>query len=527
MRKKITLLLLVIGSFLNAQEFINYQAAIRDGSGDLIVNTFIGVQFSILQSISTGSVSYSETHAVNTNSFGMVNIELGNGTPSTGQFGGINWAAYNHFLKVEVNTGSGYVHMGTSPMNYVPYAHYAAIAEQAVNDNDNQTLLLEDITLSISNGNAVNLPAETALWNANKLKGNNISTLAPSIYDVLKWTGTSWAPGTDEGTTYLMGSGLSLSGNYINSSWTYNGDHVFSNNSGHVGIGTMSPTSPLHVKGLDGLDPLHVQVGGATKLMVHSNGGLGIGYSNSTPPADGLLVDGDIAVGLTAPQNRVHITSATSTSGCLIRLTRGTTGMTSSDGLLLGYSSNGINYIWGYENNDLVFGANGEQRMTLENDGDLGIGTANPSYDLQLGYNSAAKPISSAWTVYSDSRLKNEVSSFEDGLDLVMQIRPIVFKYNGKIGLPTDETGVGTMAQELQQIAPYMVHSFEYTEKSAAGPEEPITTSGRTEEYLAVDYGAMDFVLVNAIKELKQMVDDQQGLIQELQSKVQSLENGN
>ena len=249
MRSKITLILVLLASFISAQDVINYQAAIRDGSGDLLVNTFVGVQFSILQSTSTGNVSYAETHSVNTNAYGMVNIEVGGGTPVAGQFSAINWAAYDHFLKVEVNTGSGYVHMGTSQLNYVPYAHYASLAEEAVNDNDNQTLSLVNVTLSISGGNSVNIPASSALWNANKLNGNDVSTLSPSIYDVLKWTGTSWAPGTDEGTTYLMGYGLTLYGNYINSSWTYNGNHVFSNNTGNIGIGLNNPVDKLHLHG--------------------------------------------------------------------------------------------------------------------------------------------------------------------------------------------------------------------------------------------------------------------------------------
>ena len=296
-------------------------------------------------------------------------------------------------------------------------------------------------------------------------------------------------------------------------------------NTGNVGIGTSSPTSNLHIYGATGEDPFRVQVAGATKLMVHANGGLGIGFSTFSPPTDGLLVEGNVAVGVTTPQSRVHVSSATSTSESSIRLTRSTTGITSSDGFWFGYSSNGYNYMWGYENNNLSIGTNDSFRMTVQNDGDVGIGTASPSYDLQMGYNSAAKPTSSAWTVISDTRLKDEVSSFDDGLDLVMQIRPILFKYNGKIGLPMDEIGVGTMAQELQQIAPYMVKSFVYTEGTTAGPEETINNTGRTEEYLAVDYGAMDFVLVNAVKELKQQLDEQQALIQELRSKVESLQN--
>jgi hypothetical protein len=121
----------------------------------------------------------------------------------------------------------------------------------------------------------------------------------------------------------------------------------------------------------------------------------------------------------------------------------------------------------------------------------VGIATNSPAHILELGVNDAAKPTSSTWTVVSDKRLKENIKDFSDGLDLVMQINPIWFTYNGEAGLPR-ETGVGTIAQELQKIAPYMITKWTYREND--------TDQGV--EYLGVDYGAMDFVLVNAIQEL-------------------------
>ncbi|HRH52854.1 MAG TPA: tail fiber domain-containing protein, partial [Chitinophagales bacterium] len=125
----------------------------------------------------------------------------------------------------------------------------------------------------------------------------------------------------------------------------------------------------------------------------------------------------------------------------------------------------------------------------------VGIATNSPAHILELGVNDAAKPTSSTWTVVSDERLKENIKDFNDGLDLVMQINPIWFTYNGEAGLP-HETGVGTIAQELQKIAPYMITKWTYRESD--------TDQGM--EYLGVDYGAMDFVLVNAIQELNNQV---------------------
>ena len=137
----------------------------------------------------------------------------------------------------------------------------------------------------------------------------------------------------------------------------------------------------------------------------------------------------------------------------------------------------------------------------------LGIGLTNPSYLLELVTNSAAKPTSSAWTVTSDKRLKKDIRPFTDGLSLLKKINPVWFTYNGKAGMPND-TGVGTIAQELQQIAPYMVKDWEYVSEDGTVKEN----------YLGVDYGAMDFVLINAIKE-------QQETIESLEDEVETLKN--
>jgi hypothetical protein len=64
---------------------------------------------------------------------------------------------------------------------------------------------------------------------------------------------------------------------------------------GGVGIGTGQPSAQLHVVGPGTKPGLRVQVGGTTRLLADTNGGVSIG-SNIAPPPEGLRVNGVIRV---------------------------------------------------------------------------------------------------------------------------------------------------------------------------------------------------------------------------------------
>jgi hypothetical protein len=68
---------------------------------------------------------FTETHYVPTDDLGQVNCTIGQGTATTGTFSTINWGTGSYYLGIELNTGSGYVAMGTTQLLSVPYALYA------------------------------------------------------------------------------------------------------------------------------------------------------------------------------------------------------------------------------------------------------------------------------------------------------------------------------------------------------------------------------------------------------------------
>lgn len=121
--------LLLFISFSQAQspQGLNYQAIARDTAGNLLTNREVTLRFSIHDTIQEGTVVYSEINSANTNMYGLFTTIIGNGIAGIGSFAGINWAAGNKYLQVEidVNGGSDFRDMGTTQLMSVPFALYA------------------------------------------------------------------------------------------------------------------------------------------------------------------------------------------------------------------------------------------------------------------------------------------------------------------------------------------------------------------------------------------------------------------
>ncbi|MCB0663835.1 MAG: hypothetical protein KDC24_13900, partial [Saprospiraceae bacterium] len=169
---------------------INYQAVIRDASGNLIKNQPVTLQFSFFDVVQGATPAYVEQHTVTTTELGYVHLELGSGDAQLGLFEDVSWKEKEVTLAIELNTGNGWTSLGTNPFNAVPFAYAADQAAKATNvfldelkdvnaknptlgyilrwngeswspskDADVQTLQLEGNILRISNGNEVTLPS--------------------------------------------------------------------------------------------------------------------------------------------------------------------------------------------------------------------------------------------------------------------------------------------------------------------------------------------------------------------------------
>lgn len=124
-----SLLLVVTNSYSQAPEGINYQATVRNASGNLITNQSVSVIFAIKQNSTSGTIVYQENQTLTTNAYGGFVAIIGKGTVTSGTFAGINWGGDDHFLNVQVNGND----LGTTQMMSVPYALQAKKATIAEN----------------------------------------------------------------------------------------------------------------------------------------------------------------------------------------------------------------------------------------------------------------------------------------------------------------------------------------------------------------------------------------------------------
>lgn len=113
----------------------NYQAVIRNATGELVKNKTIGIRFSILRDTETGTQVYSEVIVPETNSNGLVTAEIGKTNPA--QFSQIDWSDGIYFLKSEINLNGGdyFTISGVSQLLSVPYSMYARKSGDALKIN--------------------------------------------------------------------------------------------------------------------------------------------------------------------------------------------------------------------------------------------------------------------------------------------------------------------------------------------------------------------------------------------------------
>jgi hypothetical protein len=213
-----------------------------------------------------------------------------------------------------------------------------------------------------------------------------------------------------------------------------------------VGIGTASPLAKLHVVG--------------TSFF---NGNVGIGTASPSAKLHVIgtsFFNGKIGIGTAAPSVSLHVAtgddSKTDGGGFIVTGSESSENISIDNNEIMARNKGLVStlYLNHSGGNVVIDGTNSGSKV--------GIGTVTPDFQLQLSKNSAAKPGSAFWTVASASGLEKNIADFTDGLNVIKQIHPVSYSYDGETGIASNERLVGTLGWELQKVAPYMVKEGVY-----------------------------------------------------------------
>ena len=200
------------------------------------------------------------------------------------------------------------------------------------------------------------------------------------------------------------------------------------------------------------------------------------------------VLKGNVGIGTTSPSYKLHVNTS-DTSANVIGVTNGTQTLT------LGVNnSSGGSFLFENGSNALRFGTAGSERMRIDSSGNVGIGTTSPSYLLDV--NGTARVTTLIET--SAAKYKTNIQPLESQLSKVTQLEPVTFDWIDK---PNHKTNIGLIADEVEKIYP------EFVSKTEDGEIE------------GIEYSKLTTVLIQSIKELKEIVDKQQEQINTLLNK--------
>lgn len=237
-------------------------------------------------------------------------------------------------------------------------------------------------------------------------------------------------------------------------------------------------------------------VGGST-AVAYAAGNVGIG-TFAAPPTYRL----EVVLGANASEaDRVRFGNAVCSNGsaafggyaCFSHLSH-----SSNTDYALRQGPNGNVHINAPNNQPLSIRQNGtDVRLGVSAAGHVVVGSESDlsgagSAVLQVAGDAFKSSGTSAWTIPSDARLKEDIRDLELGLQHLVQVRPVRFRYNGKAGTTPGNEGVGIVAQEMEKIFPDMVQHV----------KNPNPGELHDDDLLVYNASALTYVLVNAVKEL-------------------------
>jgi hypothetical protein len=331
---------------------------------------------------------------------------------------------------------------------------------------------------------------------------------------------------------------------------------IYKDASGAVGIGTTSPATKLDVSGTIsasgatgvGVNMLATGTGGRDYRIASTDNANGLGGGkftiyDQTAGSSRVLIDssGNVGIGITSPSYKLDVRGG---SAAIINST--------GDSYLYlgeGTGANQYGYLqWDNTNNAFVIGAepvpiiftNGTERLRIDSSGQVGIGTASPSAQLELSTDSAKKPSTNTWTIASDQRLKTNITNADNDrcYEIVKQVPLKRYTWKSEVYSQEqvkDRSKLGWIAQDVEAVFPKAVgtNRFAYNQvfEDVVTPE--LDSDGNAlldENGVAKTKTEKRLVSEDVIEDCKDLNSDQiyaamYGTIQKLIEKVELLES--
>nr|WP_321236375.1 tail fiber domain-containing protein [uncultured Psychroserpens sp.] len=145
--------------------------------------------------------------------------------------------------------------------------------------------------------------------------------------------------------------------------------------------------------------------------------------------------------------------------------------------------------------------ANNTATLRLQNQGGsvrIGQNSGATPADLRVFGNAFKSEGGTTWNPICDKRLKKNIKPFKEGLEAILKINPVRFKYNGKAGMPTENEHIGLVAQDLGKVCPDLIVPFSAKTK--------VSDTSET-EFFSYNADGIIFLMLNAVKELAAKVD--------------------
>ena len=416
------LILSVLSLIAQPPMAFKYQAVARDVNGDPISNQSVAFRIGILQGSPAGPTVYSERHVLNTNDFGLANLNIGDGIPLSGNFPSVNWSSGAHFLKVELDPAGGTIYqlMGISELLSVPYSLYSGngvgagtygqtlwhngsgwvVNDQLFRDGGNMGIGIPGPTEKLQVGGVVHSTLDGFMFPDGSLQ----NTAAESFslpYEGASDFSPSFSITNPSGSIAIRGlatdpgSGISYGGYF--ESYRTQGRGVTGAVNGENAYGVYGYANGLNAIGVRG------EAAGTNGIGIYGVGASKAGYFDGD-----VFTNGNIGIGVWSPAEKLSVLeNFTSTNNVedVVSLSRGSTGTVAiGEGVGLAFrneSSNGGYALAGRiasimesvtvpnTSAGMLFqtrsaGGSMTDAIYIDPNGNVGIGNTNPTSSLDI-----------------------------------------------------------------------------------------------------------------------------------------------